>query len=340
MTRLITIDEFILIKQQDFPYATGELSSLLGSIATASKIVNQKINRSGLDAEHLLGDVGVENIQGEQQKKLDLLANTIFKNALESRDQICGIASEEEEIEVAFTRELSRNGKYVLLMDPLDGSSNIDVNVSVGTIFSIYRRLSPIGEMAQSEDFLQPGNKQVAAGYVLYGSSTMLVYTTGKGTHAFTLDPSLGTFFLTQESMKIPQTGPYYSVNEGHYQRFPQAVKKYIKYCQQPDAETNRPYTSRYVGALIADVHRNMIKGGIYLYPDSLEYPNGKLRLLYECNPMAFIVEQAGGIATSVTSRILDIVPITLHQRVPCYIGSTLMVNKLLDLFKEEKSEN
>lgn len=338
MKNLITIDEFILLKQQDFPYAKGELSSLLGSIVLASKIVNNKISRAGIDAD-VLGDVGVENVQGEKQKKLDLLANEIFKNALESRDQVCGIASEEEEIEVAFTEELNRNGKYVLLMDPLDGSSNVDVNVSVGTIFSIYRRISPVGEHATKEDFLQPGSKQVAAGYILYGSSTMLVYTTGNGTHAFTLDPALGTYYLVKESMQIPPQGNYYSVNEGHYQKFPQAVKDYIKFCQEPNAEENRPYTSRYIGSLIADAHRNMIKGGIYMYPSSHEYPLGKLRLLYEGNPMAFLIEQAGGIATDGNRRLLEIEPTELHQRTPCYLGSSLMIEDLLHFFEKSKSE-
>lgn len=328
-----TLGEFIVAKQHDFPHASGELSSLIGSIKLAAKIVNREINKAGL--VDITGASGEENIQGEQQQKLDLYANDKFKAALENRDQVCGVASEEEDEAVAFNKELNQNAKYVVLMDPLDGSSNIDVNVSVGTIFSIYRRISPIGTPAIEDDFLQPGNKQVAAGYIIYGSSTMLVYTTGNGVHGFTYDPSLGVFCLSHENMQIPKDGNIYSINEGNYIRFPEGVKQYLKYCQEIKPEDNRPYTSRYIGSLVADFHRNLLKGGIYLYPSTQAYPNGKLRLLYECNPMAMLIEEAGGKATDGTQRVLDINPTELHQRVPFFVGSSNMVDKVQNFLDE-----
>ncbi len=328
-----TLGEFIVAKQHDFPHASGELSSLIGSIKLAAKIVNREINKAGL--VDITGASGEENIQGEQQQKLDLYANDKFKAALENRDQVCGVASEEEDEAVAFNKELNQNAKYVVLMDPLDGSSNIDVNVSVGTIFSIYRRISPIGTPAIEDDFLQPGNKQVAAGYIIYGSSTMLVYTTGNGVHGFTYDPSLGVFCLSHENMQIPKDGNIYSINEGNYIRFPEGVKQYLKYCQEIKPEDNRPYTSRYIGSLVADFHRNLLKGGIYLYPSTQAYPNGKLRLLYECNPMAMLIEQAGGKATDGEQRILDINPTELHQRMPFFVGSSNMVDKVQNFLDE-----
>ncbi|WP_413111239.1 class 1 fructose-bisphosphatase [Thaumasiovibrio sp. DFM-14] len=337
MSDIKTLGEFIVDKQHDFPHASGELSSLLGSIKLAAKIVNREINKAGL--VDITGSVGNENIQGEQQQKLDLYANDKFKAALEARDQVCGVASEEEDNEVVFNKELNRNAKYVVLMDPLDGSSNIDVNVSVGTIFSIYRRVSPVGTPATKADFLQPGHQQVAAGYIIYGSSTMLVYTTGNGVHGFTYDPSLGVFCLSHERMTIPQQGQIYSINEGNYIRFPNGVKKYIKYCQENVPEDNRPYTSRYIGSLVSDFHRNLLKGGIYLYPSTASHPQGKLRLLYECNPMALLMEQAGGKASDGCQRILDIEPTELHQRVPFFVGSTDMVNKVED-FLENNPNN
>ncbi|MGF1835661.1 class 1 fructose-bisphosphatase [Photobacterium sanguinicancri] len=333
MSDIRTLGEFIVEKQNDFSHASGELSSLLGSIKLAAKIVNREINKAGL--VDITGSVGCENVQGEEQQKLDLYANDKFKAALEARDQVCGVASEEEDEAVAFNKELNRNSKYVVLMDPLDGSSNIDVNVSVGTIFSIYRRVSPVGTPAVQEDFLQPGNRQVAAGYIIYGSSTMLVYTTGNGVHGFTYDPSLGVFCLSHENMCIPKDGRIYSINEGNYIRFPEGVKKYIKYCQENVPEDDRPYTSRYIGSLVADFHRNLLKGGIYMYPSTATHPSGKLRLLYECNPMAFLIEQAGGIASDGKNRILDIKPTELHERVPFFVGSTNMVNKVEEFIKE-----
>ncbi|EGR4434101.1 class 1 fructose-bisphosphatase [Vibrio cholerae] len=327
MQKMRTLGEFIVEKQHDFPHASGELSSLLASIRLAAKIVNREINKAGL--ADIIGASGNDNIQGEEQQKLDLYANEKFKAALEARDQVCGVASEEEDEAVAFSKELNKNAKYVVLMDPLDGSSNIDVNVSVGTIFSIYRRVSPVGTPPTQEDFLQPGNKQVAAGYVIYGSSTMLVYTTGNGVNGFTYDPSLGTFYLSHENMRIPENGKIYSINEGNYIRFPTGVKKYIKFCQENVPEEGRPYTSRYIGSLVADFHRNLLKGGIYLYPSTQSHPNGKLRLLYECNPMAFLIEQAGGLASDGAHRIMDIKPTELHQRVPFFVGSKNMVHKV-----------
>ncbi|MCE7557127.1 class 1 fructose-bisphosphatase [Aliivibrio fischeri] len=327
MSEIRTLGEFIVAKQHDFPHASGELSSLIGSIKLAAKIVNREINKAGL--VDITGASGEENIQGEQQQKLDVYANDKFKAALEARDQVCGVASEEEDEAVAFNKELNKNAKYVVLMDPLDGSSNIDVNVSVGTIFSIYRRISPIGTPATEDDFLQPGHKQVAAGYIIYGSSTMLVYTTGNGVHGFTYDPSLGVFCLSHENMQIPKDGNIYSINEGNYIRFPEGIKQYLKFCQESKPEDNRPYTSRYIGSLVADFHRNLLKGGIYLYPSTQAYPNGKLRLLYECNPMAMLIEEAGGKATDGEQRILDIKPSELHQRVPFFVGSTNMVDKV-----------
>ncbi|UXI01023.1 class 1 fructose-bisphosphatase [Photobacterium sp. TY1-4] len=324
MSNMRTLGEFIVEKQTDFPHASGDLSSLLGSIKLAAKIVNREINKAGL--VDITGSVGEENVQGEEQQKLDVYANDKFKAALEARDQVCGVASEEEDEAVAFNKELNRNAKYVVLMDPLDGSSNIDVNVSVGTIFSIYQRVSPVGTPPTEEDFLQPGHRQVAAGYIIYGSSTMLVYTTGNGVHGFTYDPSLGVFCLSHENMQIPQDGRIYSINEGNYIRFPMGVKKYIKHCQEDVPADNRPYTSRYIGSLVADFHRNLLKGGIYMYPSTATHPNGKLRLLYECNPMAFLIEQAGGVASDGKNRILDLKPTELHQRVPFFVGSTNMV--------------
>jgi fructose-1,6-bisphosphatase I len=333
MPNMRTLGEFVVEKQQDFPHATGELSSLFASIRLAAKVVNREINKAGL--ADITGAVGSENVQGEAQQKLDLYANDKFKAALEARGQVCGIASEEEDEAVYFDRDSNANAKYVVLMDPLDGSSNIDVNVSVGTIFSIYRRISPVGTPPTEEDFLQPGTEQVAAGYVIYGSSTMLVYTTGNGVHGFTYDPSIGVFCLSHESMMIPKDGNIYSVNEGNYIKFPVGVKKYIKYCQENEPEDGRPYTSRYIGSLVADFHRNLLKGGLYLYPSTASYPNGKLRLLYECNPMAFLIEQAGGLASDGNTRIMELKPTELHQRVPFFVGSSNMVEKLEQFLKD-----
>ncbi|GAB7219118.1 class 1 fructose-bisphosphatase [Vibrio comitans] len=337
MSNLRTLGEFIIEKQHDFPHASGDLSSLLSSINLAAKVVHREINKAGL--VDITGAAGVENIQGEAQQKLDVLANDTFKAALENRDQVCGIASEEEDDFVSFDSEINKQAKYVVLMDPLDGSSNIDVNVSVGTIFSIYRRLSPIGSSAEKRDFLQPGTEQVASGYVIYGSSTMLVYTTGKGVHGFTYDPSIGSFCLSHEDMRIPKQGFIYSINEGNYINFPAGVKKYIKYCQEEDEVGKRPYTSRYIGSLVSDFHRNLLLGGIFLYPSTRAYPTGKLRLLYECNPIAFLAEQAGGEATDGERRIMELKPEELHQRVPFFAGSTDMVETLHGFMRDNPDQ-
>lgn len=324
-----TLGEFIINKQSDFPGSSGELSRILSAIRLASKIVNQQINKAGL-AKHILGAAGSDNIQGEAQQKLDVFADEHFMRSLEARGVVCGIASEENDDFVAFNNEINNNGKYVVLIDPLDGSSNIDVNVSVGTIFSVFQRVSPVGTPVQLEDFLQPGHKQVAAGYVIFGSSTMLVYTTGNGVNGFTYDPGIGVFFLSHPDMKIPKDGKIYSINEGNIHQCDDAVKNYVNYCQQEDAATNRPYSARYIGSLVADFHRNMLKGGIYIYPATSKAPKGKLRLLYECNPLAMIAEQAGGKATDGKNRIMDIIPTQLHQRVPYFVGSANMVDKAM----------
>ena len=332
---LQSLGEFIIDKQDDFKFSSGELSRLLSSIKIASKIVNREVNKAGI--ADILGKAGNENVQGEEQMKLDVFANDIFIDALSHREIVCGIASEENEdfIEIKGNENNAHMNNYVVLIDPLDGSSNVDVNVSVGTIFSIFRRVTPGGTPVKMEDFLQKGVNQVAAGYVIYGSSTMLVYTTGNGVNGFTLDPSVGTYFLSHPNMTYPKTGKIYSINEGNYAKFPQGVKEYIKYCQEE--EGNRPYTSRYIGSLVADFHRNMIKGGIYIYPSYAHAPNGKLRLLYECNPMAFLAEQAGAKATNGFQRILEIEPTSLHQRVPFFCGSVEMVEKAEEFMAKHK---
>ncbi|MBS1764743.1 MAG: class 1 fructose-bisphosphatase [Bacteroidetes bacterium] len=323
--RVITLGQFIIERQSDFPYAKGELSRLLRDIGIAAKIVNREVNKAGL--VDILGDFGSTNVQGEQVKKLDVYANEQFIAALSSGGETCAVASEENEEMVPINTEVSKNAKYVVAIDPLDGSSNIDVNVSIGTIFSIYRRTTLSGASNLS-DFMQKGTEQVAAGYVIYGSSTMMVYTTGKGVNGFTLDPSIGEFCLSHPDMKIPKQGQVYSINEGNYAHFPEGVKKYIKFCQEEDDKTKRPYSSRYIGSLVADFHRNLLKGGIYIYPATAKASKGKLRLMYECNPLAFIVEQAGGKASDGFSRIMDIQPSSLHQRTPLFIGSSDMVSK------------
>lgn len=328
-----TLGEFIVDQQAEYPDATGELTSLFSSIRLAAKILHREINKAGL--ADITGAAGAHNVQGEQQQKLDVYANERFKSALAQRGVVCGIASEEEEQFVKFEETKNLGGKYVVLIDPLDGSSNIDVNVSVGTIFSVYHRVSPVGSHVTEEDFLQPGHKQIAAGYVIYGSSTMLVYSSGNGVNGFTYDPTIGVFCLSHPDLHIPENGTIYSINEGNYVHFPDGVKKYIKYCQEEDTSTKRPYTSRYIGSLVSDFHRNLIKGGIYLYPPTSRHPDGKLRLLYECNPMAFLIEQAGGKAIAGAGRrILDIEPTELHQRCPLFVGSPKMVDKLEEFIK------
>lgn len=320
-----TLGEFIIENQSAFRYTSGELSRLLNSLRLAAKVVNHEVNKAGLI--DILGAAGDVNIQGENQQKLDVYANEVFIKTLTKRNIVCGIASEEEDDFIAInSQDENYQNKYIVLIDPLDGSSNIDVNVSVGTIFSIYRRVTPVGTPVTIKDFLQKGSEQVAAGYIVYGTSTMLVYTTGHGVNGFTLNPAIGSFYLSHPNMKFPENGNIYSVNEGNYLDFPLGIKKYIKYCQE-EAE-DRPYTSRYIGSLVSDFHRNMIKGGIYMYPKGSRNPNGKLRLLYECNPMAFLAEQAGGKSSDGYLRTLDVMPTSLHQRVPFVCGSKQMVEK------------
>jgi fructose-1,6-bisphosphatase I len=324
---ITTLNDFIIQRQKDFPFARGELSSLLHHIGTAAKMVNKKINKAGL--VDMIGNSGVVNIQGENQQKLDAYADEVFINALLACGECCGVATEENQNEILFTDKFAKKGKYLVCMDPLDGSSNIDYNVSVGTIFSIFRRITSRGEKVGNEEFHQEGSKQVAAGYVIYGSSTMLVYTTGNGVNGFTLDPSIGEFCLSHPGIITPDDGNIYSVNEGNYVHFPNGIKKYIKYCQEKDIESGRPYASRYIGSLVSDFHRNLLKGGIFMYPENEIAPKGKLRLVYECNPIAFIAEQAGGMASDGCYRILKITPDSLHQRSPFYVGSKNMVRKV-----------
>lgn len=311
------LDRFINTNQEAFKYATGELSQLIRDLAYAGKVVNREINRAGLAG--ITGAYGSENVQGEEQQNLDVAANIRFTRALKKGGEVAAIISEEDEDIIDLNNPRS---KYIIAIDPLDGSSNIDVNVSIGTIFSIYRRISPAGSPVQMEDVLQPGKQQVAAGYILYGSSTMFVYTTGKGVNGFTYEPSLGEYILSHQDMKMPKDGSIYSVNEGSYNSFDQGVKGYIEKCKE------RGYSARYIGSLVADFHRNLLKGGIYIYPATEKAPQGKLRLMYECNALAMIAEQAGGKATDGKQRILDIQPESLHQRVPFFVGSKHMVEE------------
>lgn len=323
-----TLNEFIIQQQTAFPYAKGDLTRLLNHIGVASKLVNREVNKAGL--EDILGEVGVTNVQGESVKMLDAYANEQFIKILSSSIEVCGIASEENQEIITFDNPVSREGKYVVCLDPLDGSSNIDVNVSIGTIFSVYRRKSESGRLAEEADFLQPGTAQVAAGYVVYGSSTMLVYTTGMGVTGFTLDPSIGEFCLSHYRIEMPEEGTIYSVNEGNVSTFDEGIKRFIRYCQGLDGERKAPLSGRYIGSLVADFHRNLLKGGIYMYPATAKQPHGKIRLLYECNPIAFLTEQAGGKATDGCGhRVMEIVPKSIHQRIPFFAGSSNLVDKL-----------
>ena len=324
---VLTLDEFTIQQLRNFPNATGELSGLLRDMGLAAKRVNVEVNKAGL--VDILGDAGSTNVQGEDVKKLDIFANNQFMGVLHHGISCAGIASEELDDFVAFDDEVSKQSKYVCLFDPLDGSGNIDVNVSIGTIFSVYRRITPRGTAVAREDFLQAGINQVAAGYIVYGSSTMLVYATRRGVNGFTLDPSIGEFCLSHPDIRCPEWGRIYSVNHGNYYQYPEPYRKYIELCQQKDKTNGGPYTQRYIGSMVADVHRNLIKGGIFMYPPTKEKPGGKLRLLYECNPFAFIVEVAGGKASNGEQRILDVKPTELHQRSALFIGSRGMMEEL-----------
>jgi fructose-1,6-bisphosphatase I len=325
--KIQTLDEFTIQQMRDFPNATGELAGLLRDIGLAAKRVHVEVNKAGL--VDILGDAGSMNVQGEEVKKLDVFANNQFMGVLRHGISCAGIGSEELDDIVVFNDEVSNQSKYVCLFDPLDGSSNIDVNVSIGTIFSVYRRVSERGHPAELADFLQPGIKQVAAGYVIYGSSTMLVYATRRGCNGFTLDQSIGEFTLSHPDIQCPPTGKIYSVNHGNFFKYPEPVQQYITACQRKEKATGGPYTQRYIGSMVADVHRNLIKGGIFMYPGTTDKPKGKLRLLYECNPFAFIMEIAGGRATDGTKRILDIQPTEIHQRTPFFVGSVTMMDEL-----------
>lgn len=331
---ILTLDEFTIQQLRQFPHATGELSSLLRDIGLASKRINVEVNKAGL--VDILGDAGTINVQGEDVKKLDIFANNQFMGVLRHGISCAGIASEELDDFVAFDDEVSRNSKYVCLFDPLDGSGNIDVNVSIGTIFSVYRRVTPKGSLASREDFLQKGRNQVAGGYIVYGSSTMLVYATRRGVNGFTLDPSIGEFCLSHPNIKCPEQGKIYSVNHGNFFQYGEGVRQYINLCQKKTKDGGGPYTQRYIGSMVSDVHRNLIKGGIFMYPGTTEKPKGKLRLLYECNPFAFIVEVAGGKATDGQQPILDIVPTELHQRSPFFVGSLGMMDELESCLNSE----
>jgi fructose-1,6-bisphosphatase I len=334
--RFTTLYRHIIEEERKFPKATGQLSDLLYDIALACKVISLEVNRAGLI--DILGLTGEENVQGEAVKKLDVYANEILTHVMRIGGHACAVCSEEDEDFIPMEDKFSQHGvlnKYIVHFDPLDGSSNIDANISIGTIFSIYRRISKSGP-ATLDDCLQKGIEQIAAGYVVYGSSTIMVYTAGKGVHGFTLDPSVGEFLLSHENMKIPKKSKTYSINEGNYSKWSKGIKNFIEHVKQNDKETSRPYTSRYVGSLVADFHRNLLYGGIFIYPADEKNKNGKLRLMYEANPLSMIVEQAGGRSTNGKDRILDMQPTNLHQRTPLFIGSEEDV-KLAEKFLAEE---
>ena len=325
-SNVTTLEQFVIQKEQNFPYATGQLSKIIRDIVLASRIINREVNKAGL--VDILGLEGNVNVQGEEQQKLDVFADRQMIDALFKGRMVCAVGSEEHE---EFIVKEGSNGKYIVVMDPLDGSSNIDVNVSIGTIFSVYRRKNVDGPLT-NEDFLQKGSEQVAAGYVLYGSSTMLVYTTGHGVNGFTLDPSIGEFLLSHPNMRFPEKCNVYSVNEGLYRNFFEGTKQYLRHIKR---DTPKPYKLRYIGSMVADFHRNLLKGGIFMYPGSIDAPDGKLRLTFEANVMAFIAEQAGGAASNGRMRILDIEPDNLHQRTPLFVGNKEEVLKLEEFIRQ-----
>jgi fructose-1,6-bisphosphatase I len=331
--RVITIERHIIEDERAHPGASGDFSSLLRDLTLAFKVIWREVSKAGL--VNILGTVGRENIHGEQVKKLDVFADETIYRAMDHGGHLCVMASEENE-DVLHIPEHYPTGHYVLIYDPLDGSSNIDANVTIGTIFSIYRRVTPSGN-GSMEDCLQPGYKQIAAGYVIYGSSTMLVYTTGDGIHGFTLDPSIGEFLLSHEDIRIPKRGKIYSVNQGNYHRWSDGMKNYVRYIQDEDKSTGRPYSSRYIGSLVGDVHRTLLYGGIFMYPADSKNPQGKLRLMYEGNPMAFLIEQAGGRASDGSRRILDVHPEKLHERTPLFVGSDEDVSVALEFIQGKR---
>ncbi len=335
-SNLITMGEFTIQETRKFPQATGDLSAILRDLGLAGKVINKQVRKAGL--ADVLGKHGATNVQGEEQMKLDVFANDTLINILKNCTECAGIASEENDDHLSYEDTYSCNSKYVVLFDPLDGSSNIDVNASIGTIFAIYRRVSEVGGHCTQDDFLQPGNRLAAAGYIIYGSSTMMVYATKLGVNGFTLEPSIGEFCLSHPNMKCPENGKIYSINQGNSVKYDEGMQSYLSYCMENNKEENRPYTQRYIGSMVADMHRTLIKGGIFIYPADKSAPKGKLRLQYECNPMAFIIEAAGGKAVSASQDILDIQPTELHQRTPIFIGSKNMVNKAMEFVKASET--
>jgi fructose-1,6-bisphosphatase I len=326
--KIITLDEFTIYQTRQFSNATGELATVLRDIVLACKMINKKVNKAGLT--DILGEQGTSNVQGEVQQKLDVYANDVLINILKNSSDCAGIASEENDDIVVFDDEMSRNSKYVVMFDPLDGSSNIDVNASIGTIFCIQRRVSPIGTVATKEDFLQTGKNIIAAGYVIYGSSTMLVYATKLGVNGFTLDTSIGEFCLSHRDMKLPEKGKIYAINQGNSNKYSQQVRNFLDYCMAVNAEEGTPFTHRYIGTMVADIHRTLIKGGMFMYPLDVLSNKPKLRLLYECNPMSYIIEMAGGkSSTGDDDSVLNVQPIDLHQRVPIFVGNDNLVDKV-----------
>ncbi len=325
MGQFKTLEQFIIEQEQAIPIAAGAFTRLIRDISIAAKIINREINKAGL--VDIIGDAGATNVQGEAQQKLDVMADTEIIRALRRGGECCLLGSEEQETLIPIENSKSLRGDYIVLFDPLDGSSNISVNVSVGTIFSIYRLAE--GMEPGLDAVLRPGVEQVAAGYVIYGSSTMFVYTTGNGVNGFTLDPSVGEFLLSHPDIKTPRQGTIYSINEGYYNAFEYGLRQYIKWIQMPDEATGRPYTSRYIGSFVSDFHRNLLKGGIFMYPATKKNPAGKLRLMYEVNPTAFIAEQAGGLAVDGDMRVMEKTPTALHERSPLFIGSADMVTRV-----------
>lgn len=336
--KLMTLDEFTIQETRKFPQATGELSALLRDIGLAAKMINKQVNKAGL--VDILGKHGATNVQGEEQMKLDIYADETLISVLRNSSDCAGVASEENDDFICFGDPYSVNSKYVVLFDPLDGSSNIDCNAPIGTIFAIYRRVSEPGKPCTKEDFLQAGNRLMAAGYVIYGSSTMMVYATKLSVNGFTLEPSIGEWCLSHPNILCPEQSKTYSINQGNTAKYGEGMKAYLNYCMEPNKEEGRPYGMRYIGSMVADVHRTLIKGGIFMYPADKSNPNGKLRLMYECNPMAFLMEAAGGAASTGQQRVLDIVPDNLHQRVPIFIGSKKMVEKAVEFVRESVPAN
>lgn len=329
---LMTLDEFTIMQTRQFSNSTGELSTLLRDIGLACKFISKQVNKAGL--VDIIGNHGKVNVQGEDQMKLDVYSDSVLINILKYSSDCAGIASEENDNFIAFDDEHSLHSKYVVMFDPLDGSSNIDCNASIGTIFCIYKRISPLGSPCTEEDFLQKGRNIMAAGYVIYGSSTMLVYATKLGVNGFTLEPSIGEFCLSHKDMKCKDDGKIYSLNQGNSNKYSKEVLNFLDYCMAEDKDSNRPYSHRYIGSMVADLHRTLIKGGIFMYPADSKNENGKLRLLYECNPMSYIIEMAGGLGHTGKENILDITPNELHQRVPIFIGSKNLVERAISFLK------